>query len=425
MNGPPSDENAAPRKVLVDQPPDHDDVIGAASTEGHPDRQTESRRKWVAENRDRIRDLNRRWRAEHLERARQLNRDSMRRTTARMRRQAEVRARGRERAKRWREAHPDRVREYQQRWVEENREKVREYYNRYYANHRDEVSARAASRRDAYPDRTKQVHKEWADRNKEHRAEVQRTRRANPEIYQAELESNAAAKRLKHRLSVSGLPPSQLHPATAAERRTNEREADAYFSDLALPEHLRQFTVFAESLTEHMLTNAARMQEFAEAYVATKARMGLPPIPVENIVYARAVELVTERMRRVDLLTSRDVAAAVRATKAVVGREERREQVERLVKTVVTRVHRDSARYAVDAAIENQARVRRGKPRLPFDLLVVQLALQEVLERLPTSTLTIEDARNAARAARLRLGKSFEDRPDAVAVRSHRWPVGR
>ena len=107
------------------------------------------------------------------------------------------------------------------------------------------------------------------------------------------MEANAAARRLKRSLSRAGLPPKLLHATTAAERRANKREADAYFNDQSWPEHVRQFTVFAESPTEHMLKNGARMlkngarvREFAEAYVETRARMGLPPIPVENIVYA-------------------------------------------------------------------------------------------------------------------------------------------
>ncbi|MFO7690832.1 MAG: hypothetical protein R6W83_09830 [Cryobacterium sp.] len=86
--------------------------------------------------------------------------------------------------------------------------------------------------------------------------------------------------------------------------------------------------MFAESLTEHTLKNGARMREFAEAYVSSRARVGLPPVSVEDVMYARPVEIVAERMRRVDLLTSRDVAAAVRATKAMVRREERQQQFE-------------------------------------------------------------------------------------------------
>jgi hypothetical protein len=389
-----------------------------------PDLHAETRRRWVVENRDRVREMNRRWRAEHLDRSRQLNRKSMRRAAARKRREADVRARGRERAKRWREAHPDRVREYQQRWVEENREKVREYYNRYYANHRDEVNARAAARRDADPDRMKRAQKQWAERNKERRAELQRRRRRDPETYALELVANAAAKRLKRRLERDGLPPKSLHPLTAAERRTNEREAGAYFRDPVLPEYLRQFTVFAESLTEHMLKNGARMQEFAEAYSATRARVSLPPVQTENIAYARAVEIVTERMRRVDLLTSRDVAAAVRSTKAAVRYEERKQQFERLVKTVVTEVHRDRRRFAADAQLENRARIRQGKSKIPVELLAVQIALQEVSERIPTNRLSSEDFRSATRAARARVVLPTGPGLEPAKQEIHRRPVG-
>jgi hypothetical protein len=171
--------------------------------------------------------------------------------------------------------------------MEENHEKVREYYNRYYVNHRDEVNARAAARRDADPERTRHASEQWAERNKERRAELQRNRRSHPETYQSELTANAAARCLKRRLAQAGLPPKQLHPNTAAERRANEREAGAYFGDPAFPEHLRQFTVFAESLTEHMLKNGVRMRDFAKAYVATRERMGLRPVPIEDIMCAR------------------------------------------------------------------------------------------------------------------------------------------
>jgi len=109
----------------------------------------------------------------------------------------------------------------------------------------------------ADPERTKLITRQRAERNKERCAELQRNRRSDPEIYQSELEANAAARRLNRSLSRSGLPPKLLHATTAAEPRTNEREADAYFNDLSRPEHLRQSTVFAESLTEHMLKNGA------------------------------------------------------------------------------------------------------------------------------------------------------------------------
>jgi len=404
----PSEEGAAPRKELAE----------------HPSDEAEKRRQYVAANRDRIRELNRLWRAQHLDRARELNRDSMRRAAARRHREAEVRARGRERAKRWRMEHPERRREYQQRWAAENREKVREYYNRYYEAHRDEMNARAAARRDADPERTKQITRQWAERNKERRAELQRNRRSDPEIYQSELEANAAARRLKRSLSRAGLPPKLLHATTAAERRTNEREADAYFNDPSRSEHLRQFTVFAESLTEHMLKNGARMREFADAYASSRERVGLAPTSVENIVYARAVEIVAERMRRVDLLTGRDVAAAVRSTKSEVRREERQRQFDRLLNAVVAQVRRNRARYEVDSEMVNQERMRRGKPRATAETLIVQLAMQEIIAHVPTGSLTIEDARSAARIARLRVDVAFQPRPHVGGHQVHRGPVG-
>ena len=404
MNGP-SEEGDAAQKPLAEHP--------------SLDEEAEKRHQYVAANRDRIRELNRLWRSEHLDRARELNRDSMRRAAARRHREAEVRARGRERAKRWREEHPERRSEYQQRWVAENREKVREYYNRYSEAHRDEVNARAAARRDADPERTKQITRQWAERNKERRAELQRNRRSDPEIYQSELEANAAARRRKRSLSRAGLPPKILHATTAAERRTNEREADAYFSDPSRPEHLRQFTVFAESLTEHMLKNGARMREFAEAYVSSRARVGLPPVSVEDVVYARAVEIVAERMRRVDLLTGRDVAAAVRSTKAEVRREERQQQMNELMKAIVVHFHQDGARLNAKAEMENRAPAHRGMPRVPAESLVVQLALQDVIERVPTSRLTKADARTAVRVAGLHIATSLESR-DVVDKSDHR-----
>jgi hypothetical protein len=422
MSGP-LDEDAAPRKAPANQPPGQDYVEAEVSGGSDLDRQAETRRRWVEANRDRIRELNRRWRAEHLERARQLNRDSMRRATSRRRREAEVRAQGRERAKRWREAHPDRVREYQRRWVDGNREKVREYYNRYYANHRDDVNARAAARRDADPERTRQASKQWAERNKERRAESQRNRRSHPEAYQKELDANAAARRLKRTRERAGLPPKQLHPVTATERRANEREADAYFGDPALPEHLRQFTVFAESLTEHLLKNGARMREFAQSYVATRARMGLPRVRLEDIMYARAVELITDQMRRVDLLTSRDIAAAVRSTKAAVQQEERKQRIERLVRLVVAHTHRNLNRLSEEASMENVAMSRLGKPRVSVDSLLVRLAMEEVFERVPTSRLTFADARTAADLAKLRIVLPIAAHPSANDDRALRRSI--
>jgi hypothetical protein len=362
----------------------------------------------VDANRDRVREYNRRWRAGNLERACELNRQSARRVAFRIKREAEQRARSRARAKSWREGHLDEVHDYQARWVEQNREKVRGYYNDYYRTHRDEVNARAAARRDADPDPMKRARKAWAERNKDRLAELQRARRSDPDIYKAQLEANAAARRLKRSLQNAGLPPKQMHSVTAAERRANEREAALYFGDPGLSEHVRQSDVFTVTLTKHMLENGPQIREFAESYAATRARMGLPPVVVEDMMYARAVEFVTEHLRAIDLLTSRDVAAAVRSSKATAQREERQQQFEQLLKTVIARVNNQRGRFDVEAEMENRALVQRGLPRVPADVLLVQLAMQEVVGRVATSRLTNSDIRSVYRAAKTRVLTPFD-----------------
>ena len=62
------------------------------------------------------------------------------------------------------------------------------------------------------------------------------------------------------------------------------------------------------------------------------------------------------------------------------------------------------------AEMENRARAHRGKPRVPAESLVVQLALQDVIERVPTSRLTKADARTAVRIAGLYIATSLESR---------------
>lgn len=281
---------------------------------------------------------------------------------------------------------------------------MREYYNRYYATHRDEVSVRAAARRDADPDRTRRASKEWAERNKERRAELQRERRRDPETYRAELEANAAARRLKRRLAREGLPPKRLHPATAAERRSHDREAAAYFRDPALNEHVRQFTVFAEALTEHMLEHAQTMRELARSYANRRRRLGLPPVDIERVVYARAVDVVIARVRRADLLTSRDIAAAVRSSETAVRRAERRQELERLMNAIVRHVEHHLERLTREATIETRARHLSGKPTMAFEYVIAEIAMQELLEGLASVGLVAADSRTAARAAARQIG---------------------
>ncbi|MGI9824410.1 hypothetical protein [Agromyces sp. Marseille-Q5079] len=357
----------------------------------HPEEHAAARRRWVDANRDRVRAANQRWREEHLERARELNRESMRRAAARRGREEATRARARERVRVWREEHPDRVREYQRWWVDANRDKVREYYNRYYARHRDEVNARATARRDADPEATRSRQRASAAEHKEYRAELQRARRADPERYRADLDRNAAARRLKRALARAGLPPKRIHPSTAAERRADERAADAFFANPLLPERLRQTAAFGEALTWHMLKHHAQIREFAEAYVASRVRVGLPPVNVDNVMWARAAELVLESRLRVDLLKSRDVAAAVRNSMATVRRGERERMIRRFEAARTVHVSRNLTRLRDEARMENRARRARGQSRVDPDRLMLRIASEEVLELGVFDQLAIED----------------------------------
>jgi hypothetical protein len=405
----PIDDDPTPHEAQAGRERDPDDELrlkrreqNRRYRENHPEQNAATRRKWVDANRDRVRGYNRKWRSDNLERARELNHESARRAVLRARKQADIRASAKERAMWWRQSHLDQVRIYQAQWVEQNRQKVRGYYNDYYRTHRNEVNERAAARRDADPEPLKRARAAWAERNKERLAELQRNRRSNPEVYQAQLEANAAARRLKRRLRAAGLPPKQLHPTTAAERRANERAVADYFGDSGLAEHVRQTDIFTETLTNHLLQNGAQMRAFAESYAAARWRTGLPAVAVEDTIYARAVEYVLENLSGMDLLTSRDIAAAVRSSKATVQRVERDHQREALVDVVVGCVNRHRDRLNEDAEIENRARVRHDRPRVPADDLRVRLAFREMATRVPTDRLTIVDVRRAFHAVKLR-----------------------
>lgn len=427
MNGPINEEPARPAQGGPTHGPDDGDRLRGREANrhyggSHSEQSAATQRRWVEANRDPVRETDHHWRKEHLDRDRQLDRESVHWAFMRTQRVADQRQRARERAARWRAGHLDEVRDYQVQWVERNRDKVRGYYNHYYRTHRDEVNARAAARRDADPERMKQARKDWAERNKERLADLQRNRRDDPVIYQAQLESNAAARRLKRRLAGAGLPPKRLHPATAAERRMHARESAAYFDNPNLFEHVRQRTVLTESLTNHMLANGAEMRTFAESYVTTRARVGLPPRAVDDMMYARAVEYVVDHLDDIEFLTSRDVASAVRSSKAIVQRAERDRQFGRLLKTLIAHLDDHRSRLDEEAEIENRARAQRGLPRVTAGALLARLAVEEVVESVPTDQLQREDLRSAMRKAQFHIVTGTccnADDTRALSSRSH------
>lgn len=180
-----------------------------------------------------------------------------------------------------------------------------------------------------------------------------------------------------------------------------------------------------------MLEHGATMRKFAEQYAASRERMGLPPVDVERIVIARAVEVVIDRLRRIDLLTSRDVAAASRATQAMVREYERCRQFEQFLATLVKHTRHHYLRLVEEAAFENQARRVRGRKPIETESLVVQLAMHEVTAKTPTDHLAIGDSHRAGQAVRAQLVSSsselingrlrrFDRRPIAPDLGTHR-----
>ncbi|MEU1970777.1 hypothetical protein ABZ477_03905 [Microbacterium sp. NPDC019599] len=389
--------------------------------QAHPERHAAATRRWKEANPERVREMNRRWKRENRERSRELNRESMRRSAARKRRLADKRRRANEASRRWKEAHPEHVRTYHREWQAANRDKVNEYCRRYHAKHREELNARATAWRDSEPDKMKRARKAWADRNKERTAEIQRTRRSDPVKYRADLDANSAAKRLARRLERAGLPPKRLHRTAARERRSNSRAADGYFADPALPERLRQFTVFTVTMTDLVVEQGDRMLDFARSYTAARVRMGLPVVDPEDIMYARAAQAVADRMKRVDLLTGREIAAAVRSAKSALVTATREKQIRALIDAVEVHLARHRTRLDADADLENVARGRRGKPRLSQDLLLIRIALAEVLDKSTGTSLDPAVGSNVVQHAEraLLVAERGRPRPDAVPARRH------
>lgn len=130
-----------------------------------------------------------------------------------------------ERAKAWAQAHPERVREIQRASYERNKEHYRE---------------RMRAWEDAHVEQRRLQGKKDRERTQDHRAELQRVYRQDPEINARVLQANRERRQLIRRLEKAGLPPKSVHPATAAERRRNEKEATAFFTRRRIGEERRR-----------------------------------------------------------------------------------------------------------------------------------------------------------------------------------------
>ena len=127
-----------------------------------------------------------------------------------------------------------------------------------------------------------------------------------------------------------------------------------------------------------MVRHHSRMREFAESYVATRERTGLPPVDVDDVMWARAVEIVLDGGRRVDRLTSRDVAAAVWKAKGALRGIERGARDGRFERDLFAYIERHAQRLRAEAAMENRARVVRGKAPLELATLMKRIGALEM-----------------------------------------------
>ena len=103
-------------------------------------------------------------------------------------------------------------------------------------------------------------------------------------------------------------------------------------------------------------------------------------------------------------------------------RVERKKQFDRLVRTIVEHADRHRCHLDEEADIENRARMQRGLPRVTSDALIVRLAVEEVIDAVPTNQLRGEDFRSAVRKARFRIAAGTHRNADdssAIAVRSY------
>ncbi len=138
-------------------------------------------------------------------------------------------------------------------------------------------------------------------------------------------------------------------------------------------------------------------------------------------MYARAAHAATDRVKCVDLLTGREIAAAVRSAKSARAAATRGKRIKDLTNAVDVHMQRHRDRLGADADLENAARIRRGKPPLSPDLLMVRIAIAEVTEMSTSTSLNPAAGWNVVQHAERALLASERalSRPTQLRARGH------
>lgn len=295
----------------------------------------------------------------------------------------------------WEAANRDHVREYRAQWRAANLDKVRAQQRASYARRKDAVAQRSREDRDRHPDKyaaNLERAKLWRKNNPEKVAEYARERRKDPEKYAQQLRANREAKRLQRRLAALNLPAPIKHRASAAEKRTNERDANVFFTSAQARTWHHQYAILHQELHRILTTEHHALREAAARANAARQRAGLPAADVATAISARAVERVLDDGARATALTSADIARAVQSVHAQMLREQKQHQEQSLRAALRLRVRRNTAALTREAEIENTARAQVGKARLPLDLAAHIIAFHQLKDQLPTDLLTQKDA---------------------------------
>ena len=280
-------------------------------------------------NKERLKAYKAQWRAENPEK----HREHVRRSAQRKKELAARASSRRASQQKWEAANRDHVREYRAQWRAANLDKVRAQQRASYARRKDAVAQRSREDRDRHPDKyaaNLERAKLWRKNNPEKVAEYARERRKDPEKYAQQLRANREAKRLQRRLAALNLPAPIKHRASAAEKRTNERNANVFFTSAQARTWHHQYAILHQELHRVLTTEHHALREAAARANAVRQRAGLPAADVATAISARAVERVLDDGAPATALTSADIARAVQSVHAQMLREQKQHQEQSL-----------------------------------------------------------------------------------------------
>lgn len=224
---------------------------------------------------------------------------------------------------------------------------------------------------------------------------------------------NRDAKKLRRRLAELHLPPAHRHRTLVAEKRSNQRAADEFFTPEGRDWH-RHFDLLVGFLRETIRDRGQALRSRA-IEAGEDATSGM---------HARALAMVREEWGGFRLLSREDHLRAVIVAHAAEIRDQRQVQKDALRDAVRLYVQRERPRLVRDVTIENRARTVAGKPELPTDVLAHLLAFQALKDRLSLDQLTQKDVAVTLSLVRESQLGIFDNDPETGFTAAANGPVG-